>query len=325
MRRRGFVLSLAGALTSVRGLRAQQKPMPVIGFLNSGSPGGNAPFIAGFLMGLSETGYVDGQNVAIEYRWGGDRYDRLPALVADLIGRKVDLIAAGSFPAALAAKNATSTIPIIFEVGVDPVEGGLVASFSRPGGNLTGISSFSIELTPKLVELLSELVPQASVIALLVNPTNPTTERVVRDAPEAAYAKGRRLRILKAGVEREIDTAFVSLAELRAGALVVPSGPFFNTHVELLVAQAARHGVPTIHVWREFVAAGGLISYGPSLPAAFRQVGNYVGQILKGAKPAELPVNRATIFDLVINLRTAKALGLTVPQSILTRADEVIE
>jgi putative tryptophan/tyrosine transport system substrate-binding protein len=325
MKRRRFGLSLVGAMISVRGLGAQQQAMPVIGFLNSGSPGGNAPFIAGFLMGLSETGYVDGQNVAIEYRWGGDRYDRLPALVADLIGRKVDLIAAGNFPAALAAKNATSTIPIIFEVGVDPVEGGLVASFSRPGGNLTGISSLSIELTPKLVELLSELVPPASVIALLVNPTNPTTERVVRDAPEAANAKGRRLRILKAGVESEIDTAFVSLAELRAGALVVPSDPFFNTHVELLVTLAARHGVPTIHVWREFVAAGGLISYGPSLPAAFRQVGNYVGQILKGAKPAELPVHRATIFDLVINLRTAKALGLTVPQSILTRADEVIE
>ena len=262
-------------------------------------------------MGLSETGYVEGQNVAIEYRWAGDRYDRLPALVADLVGRKVDLIATGNFPAALAAKNATSTIPIIFEVGVDPVEGGLVASFARPGGNLTGISSLSIELTPKLVELLSELIPQASVIALLVNPTNPTTERVVRDAPEAANAKGRRLRILKAGVESEIDTAFASLAELRAGALVVPSDPFFNTHVELLVTLAARHGVPTIHVWREFVAAGGLISYGPSLPAAFRQVGNYVGQILKGAKPAELPVHRATIFELVINLRTAKALGLT--------------
>jgi putative tryptophan/tyrosine transport system substrate-binding protein len=325
MRRRGFVLSLAGALTSAHALRAQQKAMPVIGFLNSGSPGGNAPFRAGFFMGLSETGYIDGQNVAIEYRWGGDRYDRLPALVADLIGRKVDLITAGSFPAALAAKNATATIPIVFEVGVDPVEGGLVASFSRPGGNLTGISSFSIELTPKLVELLSELVPQASVIALLVNPTNLTMERVVRDAPEAAIAKGRRLRILNASVESEFDTAFVSLAELRAGALVVPSDPFFNTHLELLVTLAARHGVPTMHVWREFVTAGGLISYGPSLPAAFRQVGNYVGRILNGAKPAELPVNRATIFDLVINLRTAKTLGLTTPQAILARTDEVIK
>jgi putative ABC transport system substrate-binding protein len=299
--------------------------MPVIGYLTAGSPGSNGTFIAGFLQGLNETGYFDGQNVAIEYRFGGDDYDRLAVLAADLVGRKVDVIATANFPAALAAKSATSTIPIVFEVGVDPVERGLITSFARPGGNLTGISSLSIELTPKRVELLSELVPGVGVFAVLVNPTNPTAERVVRDTQRAANAKGRRLRILKAGVESEIDTAFASLVELHAGALIVPSDPFFNYKVELLVALAARCAVPAIFPWREFVAAGGLISYGPSLPAAFRQVGNYVGQVLKGAKPANLPVHQASIFEMAINLKTATVLGLTIPQSILARADEVIE
>jgi putative tryptophan/tyrosine transport system substrate-binding protein len=326
MRRRELIFLVGGAAIVPRALRAQQKPMPVIGFLLGGKPGpDDALVVAAFLQGLSETGYVEGQNVAIDYRWAEGRYDRLPSLAADLVARKVDVITAGNFPAALAAKRATSTIPIIFEVSVDPVERGLVASFSRPGGNLTGMTSISIELTPKRVELLTDLVPQASVIALLMNPNNPTTERVMRDVLEAANAKGVQLRILKAGAESEIGGAFASLVELHAGALVLAPDPLFNTRRELLVTLASRHAVPAIYFYREFVSAGGLISYGPSFPGIFRQVGNYVGQILQGANPADLPVRQPTKFELVVNLGTAKALGLTVPPSILARADEVIE
>src|SRR5215469_3658841 len=307
-------------------LVAQQKPMPVIGFLLGGKPGPeDALLVAAFVQGLSETGYVEGQNITIDYRWAEDRYDRLPSLVVDLVGRKVDVITAGNLSAALAAKSATSTIPIIFAIGVDPVESGLVTSFSRPGGNLTGFTSVNIELTPKRVELLTELVPRARVIGLLVNPNNPTTERVVREVMEAANAKGVRLRIVKAGAESEIDATFASLVELHAGGLVVAGDPLFNTRRQLLVTLAARHAVPAIYVYRGFVSAGGLISYGASQPALFRLVGNYVGQILKGAKPADLPVQQPTRFELVINLKTAAALGLTVPQSLLARADEVIE
>jgi putative ABC transport system substrate-binding protein len=324
MRRRELLLLLGSAMTAVRPLRAQRKAMPVIGFLNSGTPSSIAQYVAAFHQGLRDTGYVEAQNVAVEYRWA-ETYDRLPALAVDLVQRNVDVIATGNFPAARAAKNATSTIPIVFEIGVDPVESGLVASLARPGGNLTGISSMSIELTPKRVELLTELVPRAGVIALLVNPTNPTTERVLPDVVDAATAKGVQLRILKASAESEIDIAFASLAELRAGALILPSDPFFNARPELFATIAARYSVPTIYAWRAFVAAGGLISYGPSLPDAFRQVGNYVGQILKGAKPADLPVHQSAKFELTVNLNTAKALGLTVPQSILARADEVLE
>ena len=324
MRRRELMLLLGGAMTAARALCAQQKAMPVIGFLNSATPSSSAQYVAAFHQGLSDAGYVEAQNVAVEYRWA-ETYDRLPALAVDLVDRNVDVIAAGSFPAARAAKNATSTIPIVFEIGVDPVESGLVASLARPSGNLTGISSMSIELTPKRVELLTELVPRAGVIALLVNPTNPTTERVLPDVVDAATAKGVQLRILKASAESEIEIAFASLAELRAGALILPSDPFFNARPELFATVAARYSVPTIYAWRAFVAAGGLISYGPSLPDAFRQVGNYVGQILKGAKPADLPVHQSAKFELTVNLNTAKALRLTVPQSILARADEVIE
>jgi ABC-type uncharacterized transport system substrate-binding protein len=326
MRRRDFIILLAGAMGGwPSAARAQRKAMPVIGFLNGTSPGPAAAFMAAFRQGLSETGYVEGQNLAIEYRWAEGRYDRLPALATDLVGRRVDVIVAtGGDHSALAAKSATSTIPIVF-TGGDPVAIGLVASLSRPGANLTGFSIITAELHPKLLELISELVPQAGVIALLVNPNNPNAERVQRDVQEAARAKRVQLRILKAGIESEMDAAFATLVDLKAGALLVGADAFFNSRREQLVALASRHAVPTIYEWREFPVAGGLISYGTSLAAVYRQIGIYVGRILKGAKPADLPVQRPTRFELVVNLSTAKELGLTVPPSILARADEVIE
>jgi putative ABC transport system substrate-binding protein len=305
-------------------LRAQQKAMPVIGYLSSESPGPSAHIVAAFHQGLSETGYVGGQNVAIEYRWAEGSYDRLPGLAADLVGRKVDVIQPGGTPSALAAKSATSTIPVVFIVG-DAVAAGLVPSLARPGGNLTGVSLLTFELMAKRLELLSELVPQASVIALLVNANSAMAERIMRDVQEAARAKGVQLHILKASTEDEIDAAFATLVQLHAGALLVGTDPFFNSRREQLAALASRHAVPAIYEWREFAEAGGLISYGPSLPAADRQVGIYVGRILNGAKPADLPVQQPTTFELVVNLNTAKALGLTVPPLILARADEVIE
>jgi putative ABC transport system substrate-binding protein len=325
MRRREFGRLVGGAAVAwPLAVRAQQKAMPVIGFLGSASRGRAAPLLAAFHQGLGETGYVEGQNLAFEYRWAEGRYDRLPAFAADLVVRKVDLIAADGIPAALAAKTATSTIPIVFSVG-DPVDLGLVASLARPGGNLTGVSTMAPELSPKRLELLSELVPQAGVIALLVNPNNSNTERIVGDMQEAARAKGVQLHILNAGTESEIDAAFATLVQLHAGALVVGGDPFFNNWREQLVTLAARHGVPAIYQFREFAEAGGLISYGSSLAAAFRQVGIYAGKILKGAKPADLPVQQPIKFELVLNLKTANQLGLTVPQSLLMRADEVIE
>ncbi len=327
MRRRELIFLLGGAaITSPLAGRAQQKAMPVIGHLGGTSPGAYAPFMAAFHRGLGESGYVEGQNLAIEYRWAEGRYDRLPALLADLVGQKVDLIvASGGLAAAQAAKNATSTIPIVFIVGADPVQSGLVASFARPGGNLTGVSMLTAELNPKRLELLSELVPQAGVIALLVNPNNASAEATIRDVQEAARAKGVQLAILKAATEAEIDAAFAALVQLHAGALLVGNDPFFNSRREQLVALASRHAVPAIYEWREFAASGGLSSYGTSLTSVNRQVGIYAGQILKGAKPADLPVQQPTKFELVINLHTAKALGLTVPQALLARADEVLE
>jgi putative tryptophan/tyrosine transport system substrate-binding protein len=320
--RRELMLLLGSAMTAARALRAQQKPMPVIGFLWS-SPGPWTPFVAAFREGLSETGYVEGQNVTVEYRWTEDHDDLAPLMAADLVGRKVDVIVTGG-PAVRAAKTATSTIPIVFING-DPVGQGLVASLARPGGNLTGVSILTVEMMPKRLELLSELVSQASVIALLVNPTNSTTENVIRDVQEAARTKGVQLRILKASTENEIDAAFASLVQLHAGALVVGPDGLFNTRRNQLVALASHHAIPAIYPWREVVAAGGLISYGPSLTAAGRQMGKYAGKILNGAKPADLPVEQPTRFELVVNLNTAKALGLSVPPSILARADEVIE
>jgi putative ABC transport system substrate-binding protein len=327
MRRREFVQLLGGpVLAAPLTARAQQKAMPVIGFLATASPEPWAAFVTAFQQGLSETGWVVGQNTAIEYRWAEGHYDRLPAMAADLVGRRVDLITTiGGRLSADAAKNATSTIPIVFEIGADPVAAGLVTSFARPGGNLTGVAVLTASLNPKRFELLSELMPQAGVIALLVNPNIPVTEGVIRDVEEAARSKGVQLSILKAGSESEIDTAFASLAHLHAGALLVANDAFFFSQREQLVALASRHAIAAMYEWREFAAAGGLASYGTSLAGMYRQVGIYAGRILKGAKPADLPVQQPTRFELVVNLKTAKALGLTVPQSILARADEVIE
>ena len=327
MRRRNFIALLGGAAVAAPvGARAQQNAMPVIGFLGAGSPDSDVPAVSAFRQGLSETGYVEGQNLAIEYRWAEGSYDRLLALAADLVGRKVDLIVAAGGPTpALAAKNATSTIPVVFTGVNDAVESGLVASLARPGGNLTGFSLGVGELTPKRLDLLSELVPEAKVIALLVNPNNTGAERTMRSMEEAARAKGVQLPILKASTESEIDAAFATLIQMQAGALVVNGDPFIDGRREQILALAARHAVPAIYPLREFAVAGGLISYGTSRTAVHRQVGTYAGKILKGTKPADLPVQQPTRFELVINLKTAKALGLTVPQSLLARADEVIE
>ena len=324
MNRREVMLLLGGAATVPSALRAQQKAMPVIGFLGATSPGPGLSFLTAFQQGLSEAGFVEGKNVAIEYRWAEGSYDRLPALAADLVDHKVDVLVAASPPSALAAKGATSTIPIVFIVG-DPVGAGLVASLARPADNLTGVSILAVELMGKRLELLSELVPQARVIALLVNPNNAAAEPVIRNTQEAAGAKGVQLRILKASTESEIDGAFATLVQLHAGALLILPDPLFDGRREQLVTLASRHAVPVVYGWREFAAAGGLITYGPSFTAAFRLAGNYAGKILKGAKPADLPVQQPTTFELVVNLKTAKALGLTVPPSILARADEVIE
>jgi putative ABC transport system substrate-binding protein len=299
--------------------------MPVVGYLSSASPDEGEPRAAAFRRGLAESGYVAGQNVAIEYRWAEGHNDRLPALAADLVTRKVDVIAtAGGFRPARAAKEATTTIPIVFSCGM-PVELGLVASLARPGGNLTGISNFTGELMPKRFELLSELVPQASVIALLVNPNSMATKDMVKELQDAARTKGVELSVLKASNESEIDAAFASLVQSPAGALLIAADPYLNNRREQLVALAARYAVPTMHEWRESVVAGGLISYGTSIPGVHRQVGVYVGRVLAGEKPADLPVQQPTRFELVVNLKTANALGLTIPQSILARADEVIE
>ena len=328
MNRRDLLILCAGtAIAWPLIAHAQQKAMPVIGYLSLGSPGPSTPWLAAFRQGLSETGYVEGQNVTIEYRWAKDNYDRLPALAADLVGRKVDAIVTfgGPLPT-LAAKGATSTIPIVFLAGSDPVVTGIVASFARPGGNLTGATMQLGELMPKRLELLSELVPNAKVIALLVNPNNAASaEIMMREAQEAARAKGVQLLILKARTESEIDAAFASLVNLHADALLVSADLFFDSQREKLVALAARRAVPAIYILREYAAAGGLISYGPSVAAMNRVVGGYVGKILNGAKPADLPVQQPTRFELVINLKTAKALGLTVPALLLAQADEVIE
>jgi putative tryptophan/tyrosine transport system substrate-binding protein len=323
MQRRELMLLLGGAMAAAPALHAQQKAIPVIGYLASTSPG---PYLAAYRQGLTEMGYIEGQNLAIEYRSAEGHTDRLPALAADLVQRKVDLIAAfGGTASARAAKNATSTIPIVFLIGTGPVEDGLAASFARPGGNLTGVTLLIMALYAKRLELLTELVPQARVITLLVSQNGMNTEGVIRVVQEAATARGLQLHVWKANSETEIDAAFETFLQLHPDALLVSANPLFDTHREQLLALAARQAVPAIYAWREFATGGGLISFGASLADVNRQLGIYAGKILNGAKPADLPVQQPTKFELVVNLKTAKALGLNVPQTILIRADEVIE
>ena len=327
MRRRDFITLLGGAAAAwPLAARAQQPAMPVIGLIGTASRESEARLIP-FRQGLKEAGYVEGQNVAIEYRWAEGHNDRFPALVADLVRREVTVVVSlGGTPGALAAKAATTTIPIIFQAGVDPVAAGLVTSLSRPGGNLTGISQLLTATVAKQMEVLHELVPKASVIALLVNPTNSIfSEALLRDLTAAARTLGLQLHVLQASSERDFDTAYATLLDLRAGALVIGPDLFFLSQRDQLVALAARHSVPAIYPWREGAIAGGLISYGSSQAETYRQVGIYTGRILKGEKPADLPVQQSTKIELIINIKTAKALGLSIPITLIGRADEVIE
>jgi putative ABC transport system substrate-binding protein len=325
MKRREFI-TLLGGTAAIWPLAARaQSTMPVIGFLNGASPGGFAPMVTAFLGGLKEAGYAEGQNVAIEYRWAEGKYDQLPALAADLIRRHVSVIAATGTPANLMAKNATAEIPIVFTTGSDPVALGLVDSLNRPGGNVTGVTQLTGEVAPKRVELAHEMFPAAKIIALLVNPTNPTAETLTTASRAAAATLGLQIEVLKASTEAEVDDAFAAVPQKRAAALVICADAFFNSNPELLAAQALRHSVPAIYEFRRFAAAGGLMSYGGSILDSYRLAGVYIGRILKGEKPAEMPVQQSTKVELIVNLKTSKALGLTVPISLLGRADEVIE
>src|SRR6266508_4162718 len=326
MKRREFVTLLGGAALAWPAVaRAQQAAMPVVGLLILPAPDEYAVQLRAFRQGLGETGYVEGRNVAIEYRSADGQRDRLPPLAADLARRQVSVIAVSGVSAALAAKAATTTTPVVFMVGSDPVGSGLVASLNRPGGNLTGVSDLTVELGPKRLDLLHELVPAAGTVALLVNPTNPNVETATKDLQAAARTIGLKAHVLQASSERDFDAAFASLARLRAGALAISNDGLFNSRREQLAALTVRHAVPAIFQFREFAAAGGLMSYGGSLTDPYRQVGVYSGRILKGDKPADLPVQQATKVELFINMKTAKALGLTVPLPLLGRADEVFE
>jgi putative ABC transport system substrate-binding protein len=323
--RRSFITLVGGAAAAwPLAARAQQRAMPVVGFLNGASAWEYAHVIAAFRQGLSETGYAEGHNVQVEYRWAEGHYDRLPALAADLVRRQVTVIAANT-PAVPVAKAATTTIPIVFQTGGDPVAAGFVTSLSRPDGNLTGVSNLNMELGPKRLELLHQMVPTASIIALLFNPTNPISEPITRDLQAAARTLGLQLHLLHASTERDFDRVFATLLHLRAGALVIGPDGFFNSRSEQLAVLTVRHTLPAIYQYREFAAAGGLMSYGGSIADSYRTVGVYTGRILKGEKPADLPVQQSTKVELFINLKTAKALDLTVPLPLLGRADEVIE
>jgi putative tryptophan/tyrosine transport system substrate-binding protein len=327
MRRRDFITGIAGSAAAwPLAARAQQAAMPVIGFLNSTSPEAFSHLVVAFRQGLGEIGYVEGQNVAIEYRWADGQYDRLPALAADLVRRQVAVIASiGGTPAALAAKAATTTIPIVFQLGIDPVAVGLVTSLSRPGGNLTGVTSLGAELAPKQLEVLHELIPAATSLALLVNPATPVAATVARSVQAAASTLGLELHVLHASADRDFDAMFTTLARLGAGGLVISTDSFFNSRGEQLGILSAHHRVPAIAQYREFVAAGGLACYGGSATDLWRLAGAYVGRILKGERPADLPVQQSTKAELIINLKTAKAIGVTVPTALLVRADEVTE
>ena len=326
MKRREFIIVLSGAVAAwPLAARAQQTAMPVIGFLNSASPDGFAPYAAAFRQGLKEAGYVEGQNATIEYRWAEGQYDRLPALAADLVRRKLTVIAATSTPAALATKAATSTIPIVFTTADDPIRLGLVASLNRPGGNVTGVNNLLVELGSKQLGLIRELAPVTSKIAVLMNPNFPGSELQLRDAEAAARIIGLQFIVLRATTEPEIDAAFASVAQLGGAALLVAADPFFIAQRDHIVALAARHAIPAIYPVREFAVAGGLTSYGTDLAGSYRQAGIYTGRIVRGEKPADLPVQRSTKFEFVINFKTAKALGLAVPNSMQLLADEVIE
>jgi putative tryptophan/tyrosine transport system substrate-binding protein len=326
LRRRDFTTLVGGALVWSLGASAQQPATPVIGFLSSGSPGPFRQFLDAFHQGLNEEGFVEGRNVAIEYRWAEGQFARLPELVADLVARRVSLIAAtGGTVSASAAKGATSTIPILFIGGPDPVADGLVTSLNRPGGNATGVAVRTLELMPKRVELLRELLPHAAAIALLVNPTDLANERETKDVEALMRPIGGHMVLLKASAENDFEPAFVSAVRQQADALLVSPNPFFMAQRAQIVTLAARHAMPAAYAYREYVNAGGLMSYGPSIAGAYRQIGLYAGRILKGEKPSDLPVHTPTKFELILNLKVAQALRLTIPRIILARADEVIE
>ena len=324
MRRREFIGIAGGAAVWPLAGRAQQPQMPVIGYISGGSASFYQSILPAFREGLREQGYIEGQNVTIEYRWAEGDYDRLPAFVTEFVSRKVDVIAATG-PSSMTAKAATSTIPIVFTSGSDPVADGRVVSLARPGGNLTGVSFLTVELNPKRFELISEMVPQARTIGLLFNPNQASTETVIRQVAAAAKAKSIELKVLDVSAGVDFETAFVALQKFKAGALIVQTDPFIDARRDQLIDLAARFAVPAIYGFREFALAGGLMSYGVSITDVYRHAGLYVGKILKGAKPAELPVQQPTKFELIINLKTAKTLSLTIPPTLLARADEVVE
>src|SRR5262245_5985236 len=324
--RRKFLATLGGAAVWPLAAHAQQPATPVIGYLGPESPAVFASRVRAFRQGIGEAGYAEGRNVAIEFRWAEGQHNRLPALAADLVGRQVAVIVApGGAPGALAAKSATTTIPIVFEMGADPVAVGVVGNLNRPGGNLTGVSSLNVQVTPKRLEILHEVVPTAAEIAVLVNPTGPANDEQLQSLQSAARALSLQLHVLHASTERDFDAAFVTLLQLRAGGLVVASDGFFATHSEQLAALTVRHAVPAIHQSRDFAIAGGLMSYAGSFMESHRQAGVYTGRILKGEKPADLPVVQSTKVELIINLKTARALGITVPLPLSGRANDVIE